>query len=165
MSDEIAQAPWTPTGQAYRWLYRAGYPAARLWWALRRPMHHGALAAIWVGEMILLVRTSYQPGWSLPGGGVKRGETAGMAAARELGEELGLHIAPWALGPVFTVAGIWEGRRDTVDVHELRLAERPRLRLDGREIVAARYADRATFAALRLAPPVRAYADALGPGS
>lgn len=161
MPDEIIHAPWTPTNQAYRWLYQAGYPTARLWWALRHPRHHGALAAIWVGGRLLLIRNSYRPGWSLPGGGVARGEAADAAALREVREELGVHVAPGALAHVLTVAGRWDGRRDTVEVHECHLAEPPALHLDGREVVAARFAERAALATLRLTPPVRAYAERL----
>jgi ADP-ribose pyrophosphatase YjhB (NUDIX family) len=38
---------------------------------------------------IALVRHSYMSGWSLPGGGVARGEPASVAVLRELREELG----------------------------------------------------------------------------
>jgi 8-oxo-dGTP pyrophosphatase MutT (NUDIX family) len=42
------------------------------------------------GREVLLVRTTYSPGWSFPGGGVKRGEPPQAAALRELREETGL---------------------------------------------------------------------------
>ena len=42
---------------------------------------------------VLLVDQPYVEGWSLPGGDVKRGETVRGALARELREELGLHVA------------------------------------------------------------------------
>lgn len=43
-------------------------------------------------EMIWLVQHSYQPGWFLPGGGVKRNEALETAVRREAKEELGADL-------------------------------------------------------------------------
>lgn len=80
----------------------------------------------------------YRTEWHLPGGGVRRDETPKAAAQRELAEEVGLSTT--ALLPVGSACGIWDGRRDRVHFFELRLNEIPLLRLDNREIVAARLA-------------------------
>jgi 8-oxo-dGTP pyrophosphatase MutT (NUDIX family) len=68
-----------------------------LWWlqitvrALWSPAVLGANGII-IDErgMVLLVRHSYRAGWSLPGGGVERGEAPQVAVLRELAEEVGL---------------------------------------------------------------------------
>ena len=60
------------------------------------------------------------------------------AAQREMEEEIGLPSHP--LRPAGSVCGIWDGRRDRVYFFELHLDCMPELRLDNREIVAARLA-------------------------
>ncbi len=131
------------------------YPFARLWWRLRRPPHEGALVALYVGSAVLLVRASYRVRWSLPGGGVRPGETPEAAARRELDEEIGL-AAP-ALHPAGVLCGTWDGRPERVHFFELRIAQLPKLRLDNREIVAARLADPVDLGAARLTGPVADY--------
>jgi 8-oxo-dGTP diphosphatase len=41
-------------------------------------------------DRVLLVRTTYGPGWDIPGGFLHPGETPTEAAAREVSEELGI---------------------------------------------------------------------------
>ena len=63
------------------------------WFRLTRPMTLGVRGLVTDDEgRIGLVRHSYVPGWMLPGGGVEKGETAGVALARELAEELGVSL-------------------------------------------------------------------------
>jgi ADP-ribose pyrophosphatase YjhB (NUDIX family) len=66
-------------------------------WAVRHATPNftvGAVALLTMtGEELLLVRTSYRKGWLPPGGLLERGETPMAGAARELVEELGLHVA------------------------------------------------------------------------
>jgi len=58
--------------------------------ALLSPVAFGAHALIVNREgKVLLARHSYKGGWSLPGGGVDRGEPAEAAMLREMKEELG----------------------------------------------------------------------------
>jgi 8-oxo-dGTP diphosphatase len=90
------------------------------------------VVAVYVGSALLLVRPSYRGGWHLPGGGVRRGEKPEAAARRELAEEIGL------TAPTLLPAGVIRGRRGQVHFFELRLVEEPELRLDNREIIAAR---------------------------
>ena len=135
--------------------YRLAYPAARLWWAVRRPRHRGALVCIRVGGAVLLVRQSYRRAWTFPGGGVHPGEAPEPAARRELLEELGLP-APM-LCPAAVLHGTWEGQRDEVHMFELILDRLPPLRLDNREVVDARLFAPAELPGLRLSGPARDY--------
>ena len=58
--------------------------------ALKSPVALGVHALIVDAEgRVLLARHSYMNGWSLPGGGVGRGEAPLVALRRELAEEIG----------------------------------------------------------------------------
>jgi 8-oxo-dGTP diphosphatase len=141
----------------WRTAYRVGFRFARLWWGLTHPRHEGAMVAVYVGSALLVVRSSYRPGWSLPGGGIERGETPEEAARRELAEEIGLVAA--RLSPAGIICGDWDGRRDRVHVFELRLAHLPALHLDNREIIAARLVEPAELETITMTGPLAAYLD------
>ena len=74
--------------------YRAAYRILQVWWFMRRPHAYGAAVAIWQGDALLVVRTSYRPELDLPGGGIGRGEAPLTAAVRELREETGIEVEP-----------------------------------------------------------------------
>lgn len=67
------------------------YKLMKFYWFVFRPERVGAKVVVCCQEEILFVRHNYAGGnWTFPGGGVDRGEEPAEAAARELGEELGL---------------------------------------------------------------------------
>jgi 8-oxo-dGTP diphosphatase len=144
------------TDLAWRTTYRLGFPLARIWWRLRRRPHQGSLVAVYVGQALLLVRASYRAQWNFPGGSVRRGETPEAAARREMAEEIGLTTAA-PLRPAGVVRGHWDGRQDQVHVFELRLDRLPTLRLDNREIIAARLMAPHALRGMTLTGPVAAY--------
>jgi len=69
---------------------------------------------------VLLVKHRYHPCWSLPGGGIKKGESKQEAGKREVSEECGIIVDGFAnnLGEYFSTQ---EGRDDTVTVLVARL--------------------------------------------
>ncbi len=63
----------------------------QLWFRITRPLTMGARAIVTdEKERVLLVRHTYLPGWTFPGGGVERHETAEECIRHELEEEAGI---------------------------------------------------------------------------
>jgi 8-oxo-dGTP diphosphatase len=125
---------------------------------LRRPAHDGAAVAVWLGGRVPAVRQSYRASPSWPGGGMRRGEQPREAARGELREELGLGVAPDDLVLARETMVDWDSRREHVRAFELRLRVEPVLRIDNRDVVAARFVEpRALLAEAVLPPFIRAY--------
>ena len=141
---------------AWRTIYRVGFPFARIWWRLRYQRREGALVAVYVGQALLLVRSSYRNEWSFPGGTILQGETPEAAARRELAEEIGLAGA-FPLVAVGDAWGLWDGRRDKVHFFELRLDRLPELQLDNREIIGAQLISPSELRGMALTGPVAVY--------
>jgi 8-oxo-dGTP diphosphatase len=165
--DEEREPAATTMDRLWRLAYRVGFRAARLWWRLRRPDHDGAVVAVWLDDgRILAVQQSYRANPSWPGGGIRRGEEPREAARRELREELGLDVRPDDLVLAREMAVEWDFRRERVRVFELRPHGEPVLRIDNREVVAARFVEpRALLAEEGLPPFIRTYLGGARPSS
>jgi ADP-ribose pyrophosphatase YjhB (NUDIX family) len=94
------------------------YQLLQLSWRIRRPVSLGVKAMLVDGDEVVLVRHTYQPGWLLPGGGMRRGETPEEAARRECAEELGATLGPLEL---FCVCSRFrQGKSDHITVFVCR---------------------------------------------
>ena len=119
----------------WRLLHRV---AARLYDAknfVLRPRVTGAVVLVRVSGELLLIRSSYRPWYTVPGGRVQWGEEPRLAALRELVEEVGLAPAPGALRALGEFVIHHSNIEDHVHAFELRLDALPELRIDSREIV------------------------------
>ena len=123
----------------HRLLYRAADRARRLWWRIGRPARTGVVViAFDESGRVLLARHSYGPPmWTLPGGGIDRGELPEQAAVREISEELGCGLTDLVLVDVDEqhVAG----SLDRQQIFVARLVGEPVA--DMREIVAIAWVD------------------------
>ncbi len=129
----------------------------RLFWFSFRPLTRGVNVALWHAGELLVIRNSYRPGYSLPGGYIRWRESARETAVREMREELQLTIA----GPELHAWGQMEirheFRRDRVTIFEVDCTARPVIRIDNREVVAARFLRPTALAELASAAPLAAY--------
>ena len=73
-------------------LIRLLYHAFRIYCFFFRPILIGVRTMMIKNDKVLLVRHTYIPGWFMPGGGLKRGETLEQAARREVFEETGAQL-------------------------------------------------------------------------
>jgi 8-oxo-dGTP diphosphatase len=141
--------------RAFRLAYLLAYRALRFYWGFRRPLTHGALIAIWNQGKVLLVRNSYVPYYSAPGGYLRRNEEGRAAAVRELAEEIGLRVRPEELVLALEVTHDWENKHDHVQVFTLDLNERPSVRIDNREVIEAEWFTPEQARTLALFPPLK----------
>ena len=86
-------------------MMRLLYLGYRLYCFIFRPRTLGVRIMLIQNKQVLLVRQTYIPGWFMPGGGVKPGETLEQAARREVREEIGREMANLCLLGAYTHFG------------------------------------------------------------
>lgn len=74
----------------------------RIFTFLFRPVRMGTRVMLIQDDRVLLIRHTYVPGWYMPGGGLKRGETLEQAIRREAREETGAEMGELKLLGAFT---------------------------------------------------------------
>lgn len=84
----------------------------KLLWFITRPKLSGACVLILHNNEVLLVKTTYWPGYTLPGGGIKKGESPYEAGIREVSEEVGITLE--SITPVATFVFYEDYKIDTV---------------------------------------------------
>ena len=140
-----------------RLVIRSGARAIALYNRAFYPRVRGVGVFVRHDDRILLVRSTYQSWWGLPGGRVDRGEKPRVAAARELHEETALAVVPEALAPLGELQLEHNYIHDHVWFFELRCEREPIVRCDGVEIAELRWTREEELHVLKLWPPLRAW--------
>ncbi len=121
----------------HRLAYRAAHAARKRWWQWRKPrIISVSVIATDLDDRLLLVRHSYgSRSWSVPAGGINRGEPAEDAARREFREETGCDA-----GRLIFV-GIQQERVHGADnaIHVFAAKVQGNPKADNREIVEVRF--------------------------
>lgn len=104
--------------QVMKWILTLAYHANRLRCFLLRPLSISVKLILVQDGKIVLVQHSYQPGWHIPGGGVKRGETLEQAVRREAREELGATLNDLRLQGIYTHFGEYKSDHMALFVSE-----------------------------------------------
>lgn len=113
------------------------YPLALLYWKIGRPETTGVKVILKNQDEILLVINTYgSRKWSLPGGGVLKGESLLGAAKRETFEEVGIEAVDLVSHGSFFFDGL--GKKDTIWVYSTEVKSR-NFHLQSEEISDARW--------------------------
>ncbi|MDM8536325.1 NUDIX hydrolase [Desulfobacterales bacterium HSG17] len=115
--------------------YIAAYRIMLCIWYIFKLQSRGACVAVWHDNRVVLIKNSYKPHYSLPGGNVEKGELPLDAALRELAEEVGIRVNKKQLGFIGDFENPLEYKKDVISLFELKLEEKPVLKVDNREVI------------------------------
>lgn len=91
------------------------FPIVSLYWRIFQPKSTGIKVFIKYKDKVLFIKNSYghkYRNWTLPGGGVKKGESLEEAAKREVMEEVGIRLDNLVNKGSFLYTG--EGKKNTI---------------------------------------------------
>jgi 8-oxo-dGTP pyrophosphatase MutT (NUDIX family) len=124
---------------------------------LVRPTIYGVYIAVWYDDRILMIKNSYKEKLTIPCGRIKRREKKKEAAIRELREEVGIQAVESQLKLVGQISHYHEFKYDTGTVFEIHMLKSPRVQVDHREVVWAKFLSPAEALVLHLSPIVKSY--------
>jgi 8-oxo-dGTP pyrophosphatase MutT (NUDIX family) len=94
------------------------YIGYRVYCFIFRPIRAGVRVMMIKENKVWLVRQTYMPGWFMPGGGLKRGETLEQAARREAHEETGAELGELRLMGAYSSFLDWKTDHNLVFICE-----------------------------------------------
>jgi 8-oxo-dGTP pyrophosphatase MutT (NUDIX family) len=99
-------------------IIRLLYLGYRIYCFIFRPVRAGVRVMMVENGGVWLVKQTYMPGWFMPGGGLKRGETLEQAARREAHEETGAELGAMKLMGAYTSFTGWKTDHNIVFICE-----------------------------------------------
>ena len=90
------------------------YFGFRVYCFIFRPISMGVRVMMIQDGKVWLVRQTYMPGWFMPGGGLKKGETLDEAARREAREETGAELGELTLLGAYSNFTEWKSDHNIV---------------------------------------------------
>lgn len=120
-----------------RLLYKLADPIRKLYWFIVRPTRKGVKCLIEHQGKFLFIRNSYgSKKWTIPGGGVNRGESLESATIRETQEEL--NITPSNLTNIGIYVHEKEYKHDSLTIFYTKI-QSPKFTINPIEIEEARW--------------------------
>lgn len=102
------------------------YLGFKIYCFLFRPIRMGVRVMMIQDGKVWLIRQTYVPGWYLPGGGLKKGETLEEAARREAREETGAELGRVALFGAYSNFTEWKSDHNILFLcHEFEFKGKP----------------------------------------
>jgi len=102
------------------------YFGFRIYCFLFRPIRMGVRVMMIQDGKVWLVRQTYMPGWFMPGGGLKKGETLEEAARREAREETGAELGAVTLFGAYSNFTEWKSDHNILFLcSEFQFKDRP----------------------------------------
>jgi len=99
----------------------------------------GAQVLVTFDDQVLLIKTSYRPTYSLPGGYLGKLEDYASAACREVMEETGIVLDRSQLNEMLLFEQTHSGRLTSNMIFTCNINPKPLLTMDKREVVFARF--------------------------
>ena len=143
--------------KGYKILYTTLYKGHQMYCLIRNPEIQGAYVLCQYSHQVLLIKNSYRSYWTLPCGGVNKGESPLQAAVRELREEVGLHIQPQDLR--FSAKILYEGenKRDHIHIFSHQFSRKPSVQIDNMEVEEYQWVNKENVQQYTLFAPIIPY--------
>jgi len=137
--------------------YWVAYKLKLLYNFIFYPTTYGVYIAVWCKGKVLMIKNSYKSYYTLPCGGLKKGETTELGAIRELFEEVNIKASTKELIFIGGFLSQVEFMNDHITLYELNFTDFPEFQCDNQEVIWADFKKPGEILGMDLFPLVRIY--------